>query len=90
MRDSGQTTKFSQTKEFLDGNIKIKFAENLAFKLQVGFKPVFKEISADTKIKEQKQIDTDLSIGILNINPDAPEAEDYNKYVVVTDVASNR
>ena len=90
LRDSGQTTKFTQTKEFLDGNIRIKFAENFAFKLQVGFKPVFDATSTDTKINEQNQANTDLNIGVLNLNSSAPEADDYNKYIIISDLATNK
>jgi hypothetical protein len=35
LRDSGQMVKFSKKKEFLDGNIKIKFGDNFAFKILV-------------------------------------------------------
>jgi hypothetical protein len=54
--------KFSKTKEFLDGNVKIKFADNFAFKLQVGFKPVFPQRSTTTITKEQEQDTKDFSL----------------------------
>jgi hypothetical protein len=81
--------KFSQTKEFLDGNIKIKFADNFAFKLQMGFKPVFAQKTTTIKRQEQSQANVDLNIAVLDMNSSAPEADDYNKYIVVADPISN-
>lgn len=89
LRDSGKMVKFSKTKEFLDSNIKIKFADNFAFKLQVGFKPVFLQKSTTIKIKEQSQANTDLNIAVLDMNTSAPKADNYNKYIVVADPISN-
>ena len=82
LKDSGQTIKFTKTREFLDGNIKIKFADNFAFKLQVWFKPAFTQISTVTKVKEQLQANTDLNLAVLDMNASAPEADNYNKYIV--------
>lgn len=62
MKNSGQMVKFSKTKEFLDGSIKIKFADNFAFKILVGFKPLFPQKSTTTKFKEQEQDMNDLSL----------------------------
>lgn len=77
--------KFSKTKEFLDGNIKIKFADNFAFNFQVNFKPVFVKTSTTTKTQEQLQSNTDLNIGVLDMNAGSPEADNYNKYIIVAD-----
>lgn len=90
LRDSGQMVKYSKRKEFLDGNIKIKLADNFAFKLQVWFKPVFPQISTTVKAQEQSQANVDLNIAVLDMNTSAPEADDYNKYIVIADVASNK
>lgn len=81
--------KFSKTKEFLDGNIKIKFADNFAFKLQVGFKPVFAQKSTTIKRQEQAQANMDLNIAVLDMNASAPEADNYNKYIVISDPISD-
>lgn len=89
LRDSGQMIKFTKTREFLDGNIKIKFADNFAFNFQVDFKPVFPKISTTTKIQEQSQANTDLNLGVLDMNASAPEADNYNKYIIVADPISN-
>ena len=89
LRDSGQMVKLSKTKEFLDGTIKIKFADNFAFKLQVWFKPVFAQRSTTVKIQEQSQANADLNVGVLDMNASAPEADNYNKYIVVSDYNSN-
>ena len=90
LRDSGQMVKFSKTKEFLDGNIKIKFADNFAFKLQVGFKPVFAQKSATIKTQEEIQANMDLDLGVLDMNTSAPEADDYNKYIIISDPIKNK
>lgn len=89
LRDSGQMVKFSKTKEFLDGAIKINFADNFAFKLQVGFKPVFPQKSTTIKRQEQSQANMDLNIAVLDMNASAPDADNYNKYIVVADPISN-
>lgn len=90
LKDSGQTTKFTKTKEFLDSNVKIKFADNFAFKLQVWFKPVFQQKSNISKQKEQEQINKDLNLAVLGINSSAPDADDYNKYIVISDPVVNK
>ena len=89
LRDSGQTTKFSKKKEFLDSNIKINFADNFAFKLQVNFKPLFPKKSAATKEKEQQQDMRDFSLWIMNMNVGSPTADDPNKYIVISDPVRN-
>lgn len=85
LRDSGQMTEFSETKEFLDGNIKIKFADNFAFKVLVWFKPVFAQKSAAIAAKEQEKVTTDLNTAILGMNTANPDTDDYNKYIVIAD-----
>jgi hypothetical protein len=47
--------EFSRRKEFLDGAIKIKLADNFAFKLQVSFKPLFPQRSTTAKLLEQEK-----------------------------------
>lgn len=90
LKDSGQMVKFAKTKEYLDGNVKIKFADNFAFKLQVGFKPVFEQKATTTDIQEQTQANEDLSLAVLDMNASAPEADDYDKYVIVSDIIRNK
>ncbi len=90
LKDSGEMIKFSKTKEFLDGTIKIKLADNFAFKVQIWFKPVFPQKSTTIKIAEQIQNTKDLSLSVLNMNTTAPEADDYNKYIVVSDPIKNK
>lgn len=85
LRDSGQMIKFSKTKEFLDGTIKIKLADNFAFKILVGFKPVFAQRSATITTKEQEKELTDLNVWILDMNTTNPTADNYNKYIVIAD-----
>lgn len=83
LKDSGEMVKYSKTKEFLDGNIKITFADNFAFKIIIWFKPVFPKVSTTTKIQQQTQANIDLSLAVLDMNVSAPLADDYNKYIVV-------
>lgn len=90
LRDSGQMVKFSETKEFLDGTIKINFAELFDFKLQFGFKPVFEQRKAVIEQKKWEEHNSDLGLGILNMNTANVEADDYNKYIVVADVERNK
>jgi hypothetical protein len=82
--------KFSKKKEFLDGNIKIKLADNFAFQLQVGFKPVFAQKSTTIKYAEWEQANKDLNLSVLGINSSAPEADDYNKYIIISDPIRNK
>jgi len=89
LRDSGQNVKYSKTKEYLDSSIKLNFADNFIFKIVVGIKPVFTQKSTTIKLQEEKQASTDINIGVLDMNVSAPEADNYNKYVVVSDVAAN-
>lgn len=84
LRDSGQMVKFSKTKEFLDGNITINFVDNFAFKLQAWFKPLFPQKSTTAKRQQQVQANMDLDIAILDMNASAPEADNYNKYIVIS------
>lgn len=62
LKDSGQMVKFTKTKEFLDGAIKINFADNFAFAFMVSFKPVFPQTSASTKKQQQGQDVQDASV----------------------------
>jgi hypothetical protein len=89
LRDSGETTKFATKKEFLDGNIKINFADNFAFKLQVNFKPLFAKKSTSVEAKEQEQDMKDFSLSIMGMNIGSPEADDYNKYIIIADPVKN-
>ncbi len=90
LKNSGQMVKFSKTKEYLDGNIKINFADNFAFKLQVDFKPVFPQKSDKIKIAEQTQNNSDLNQNVLGMNTSNSEADNYNKYIIISDPATNK
>ena len=89
LRDSGQMVKFAKTKEFLDGNVKIKFADNFAFKLLVWFKPVFTQKTTTLKNQEETQANVDLNTAVLDMNIASPEADDPNKYIIVSDYVIN-
>ncbi|MEI6672338.1 MAG: hypothetical protein WCL02_03035 [bacterium] len=41
-------------------------------------------------MQEQSQANVDLNTAVLDMNTSAPEADDYNKYIVVADVVSNK
>jgi hypothetical protein len=90
LRDSGQNVKYEKTKEYLDSPIKINFAKNFIFKIVVGIKPIFTQKSISAKQKEEKQSNTDTTIGVLDMNTSAPEADNYNKYIMISDVAANK
>jgi len=90
LRDSWQMVQYSKTKEYLDGTIKINLADNFAFQLQVWFKPMYPQKSTTTKQNEEEQTNADLALGVLNMNTSAPEADDYDKYVIVNDIATNQ
>ncbi len=89
LKDSWQMIKYTKTKEFLDSNIKIKFADNFAFKILFWFKPVFSQKSTTVKAQEQAQANIDANIAVLNMNASAPTADDYTKYIVIADPATN-
>lgn len=82
--------KFSTTKEFLDGKIKINFANNFAFKLQVSFKPVFAQKSTTIKTQQETLANIDLHQAVLGINTADFVSDDYNKYIVVSDPIKNK
>ena len=82
--------EFSKTKEFLDSAIKISFPDTFAFQILVGFKPVFTQKSTTIKRQEVTQANMDLNTVVLDMNASAPEADNYNKYVIVSDVIKNR
>lgn len=90
LKDSWEMVKFSETKEFLDGNIKINFSELFSFKLQFGFKPVFPKTKVVVEQKKWEENNSDLWLGILNMNTADIEADDYEKYVIVADVPKNQ
>lgn len=90
LRDSGQMVAFSKTKEFLDGTIKIKFADNFAFKLQVWFKPLFPQKNLTTKLQEETESNAWIALGVLGMNTSAPEADDYNKYLIISNPIKNK
>ena len=89
LRDSGQMVEFSRTKEFLDGAIKIKFADNFAFKLQVSFKPLFPQRSTTAKLLEQEKNMRTLTLWLTDMNVGAPEADNYDKYLIISDPVRN-
>lgn len=77
--------KFSEKKEFLDGNIKINFEKLLAIKIIMSFKPVFTKTNTTLIQKEETQSNDSLNIAFLDVNTTDPTADDYNKYIVVSD-----
>jgi len=81
--------KFSKTKEFLDGTIKISFVDTFAFGFQIWFKPVFPQKSTTLLLQEQQQDMRDFSLWIMNMNVGSPDADDYNKYIVISDPVKN-
>jgi len=90
LRDSGQMVKFSEKKEFLDGSIKINFPDTFAFQLQIGFKPLFPQRSKVIEERNRVEHNTNLWLGILNMNTADVGADDYEKYIVVADVSRNK
>ncbi len=88
LRDSGEMVKFSKTKEYLDGTIKISLADNFAFRLWVWFKPIFPQ--RPSVIKQQEAIQSQESLANIVLNtPTRASADDYNKYVIVSDIYTN-
>ncbi len=90
LKDSGQMVKFTETKEFLDGVITTKLADNFDFKLQVSFKPVFEPRKPMVEQKKWEEHNSNLGLGILNMNTANLDADNYNKYIVVADVEKNK
>jgi hypothetical protein len=50
---------------------------------------VFPKKSTTIKIQEQSQANVDLNTAVLDMNTSAPEADNYNKYIIVSDYISN-
>ena len=82
--------KFTETKEFLDGVITTKLSDNFDFKLQVSFKPVFEPRKPMVEQKKWEEHNSNLGLGILNMNTANLDADNYNKYIVVADVEKNK
>jgi hypothetical protein len=82
--------KHKQTKEFLDSPIEINLADNFAFNFSVVIKPLFKQASKDTIFKAETILNKNKIKNILNSNDSSPEEDNYNKYIIVADVALNK
>ncbi|MEI6775127.1 MAG: hypothetical protein WCL18_10580 [bacterium] len=50
---------------------------------------MFPQKTTTIKVQEQKQANIDLNIAVLGMNTSAPEADNYNKYIVVSDPIAN-
>ncbi|MEI7562310.1 MAG: hypothetical protein WCJ39_00920 [bacterium] len=61
MKNSGKTTKFTKSKEALDGNILSKFAEAIDFTIRVTFKPLFSQSSQSQLLRARQQDATKLA-----------------------------
>ena len=83
LKASGQTTKFTKSKEALDGNILTKFAEAIDFRINITFKALFPQSSSSTLLRARQQDNEKLVQATLGISA----ADDYNKYIVLSDVA---
>jgi len=65
LKQSGQTTKFTQSKEFLDGNILSQFAEAIDFTIRVTFKPIFPQSAISTLLRARQQDNEKLTQATL-------------------------
>jgi hypothetical protein len=80
LKQSGQTTKFSQGKEFLDGNILSQFVDALDFRIHAAFKPIFPQapqLQTTRTLDNQKLMQANLGIS---------SADEQNGYIVLSDV----
>lgn len=50
---------------------------------------MFSQKSISTKFQKQSQANLDFTTAVLDVNASAPEADNYNKYIVVSDYISN-
>lgn len=88
LKSSGQTIKMKKTKEFLDLGITLDMSTLLDFKIFFAFKPIFPQ-KADAAQKRKAVLDNQsLSKATKWVSP-TPSSENYNKYIVIADVAKN-
>jgi hypothetical protein len=50
---------------------------------------VFPQKSTTIKVQEETQANVDLNSAVLDMNIASPEADDYNKYIIVSDPIRN-
>ena len=86
LKSSGQTIKMKKTKEFLDLGISLKLSELIDFKIFFAFKPIFAQKSDAAQKRKQVIENTNLMQTTLGITS-TPSSENYDKYVVVSDIA---
>jgi hypothetical protein len=86
LKSSGQTIKEKKTKEFLDLGISLKLSELIDFKIFFAFKPIFAQKS-DAAQKRKQIIENKSLVKATLKASDTPDAEDYNKYVIVENIA---
>ena len=67
----------------MDGNILTKFAEAIDFRINITFKALFPQSSSSTLLRARQQDNEKLVQATLGISA----ADDYNKYIVLSDVA---
>ena len=88
LKSSGQTTKISKTREFLDLWIIPKLSELLDFNIFVNFKPVW--WTKGSAAQQRQQVLESAALANAQINQAAtPDSDNYNKYIVLSDVAQN-
>ncbi len=83
LKQSGQTVKFYQSKEFLDGNILSQLKDLLDFKIHANFKPIFPQDSSATLLRARQQDSDKLFQATLG----ASSTDNYNKYIVLSNVS---
>lgn len=88
LKSSWQTTKMKKTKEFLDLGISLKLADLLDFKIFTAIKPIFAQ-KADAAKKRQQAIENATLAQATTKKAPTPESENYNKYVIVSDIAAD-
>jgi hypothetical protein len=68
-------------------DISLKLSDLLDFKILVNFKSLFPQKNKTQQSKQQKIATDALNLRLLNMQTSSPEAENYNKYLVVSNPA---
>lgn len=89
LKSSGNTIKEKKTKEFLDLWISLNLADLLDFKIFFAFKPIFAQKSSAAEQRKQTIEAARLAQATLGMASN-PASENYNKYVIVSDIAKNK
>jgi len=89
LKTSWEMIKKTKTKESLDIPVKLNLGNLFSFDININSKSIFPQKSKKDEQNKESQTNKKLQ-SIIGENSDKSEADDYNKYIVVADVAKNK